>query len=572
MNFKKSIYSISFLNLLFSSSLVIAQSPAAAGAQILRSTAEPARTGEAVAPIPETEKIPQLYPGGILRIPTEQKFSPEVAKIKFKLISLKIVDNVVFSCEELIAPFRHCLCSTITLGDLQEIAREMTTKYQQAGYVLTQVIIPQQDILDGTVTLQVVSGYIDKVNVTGCFTEQQRALLLEYGRRVQSCKPMYQPLLERYTLLANDTPGMKVDAVLKRSATPNAADLTFVVANKEEPSFIAVNNWGTRFLGPRQYVMGTGVDSLFQAGDATNVQIVTTANEELNFAQLRHTFLVGDDGLRLGGLARIVRTEPGSILEQFDSKGKNKTGSVDFFYPIIRSRREDLFVQGGFSVIDSKSDILGFPLYADRIRPLYVSLAHNKQDTFFCNLNGLNHTDITLTQGLKMLSASGATNISRPGGKSQFTKINATASRQQMLPHQFSLFGLITGQFSFQHLLAVSQFGFGGPELGRGYDPSELLGDKGLAGTLELRYDHTNLLFDLIERAQFYAFYDAGIVWHTDPTIREDSASSTGLGIRVEMFQWLRGNFFAAKPISRKVLALNNKHPRVFFAVTILLN
>lgn len=567
MSFKKIGSIVVFINIFISSFPLFAQTPQQL--QTVLGPNEPGKVGEALAPKPVTEQIPSLAPG-LLQIPGAQQFSGETAKIQFTLHSLKIKDAVVFSCDELLEPFLHCLCKTITLGDLQEIAREMTTKYQQAGYVLTQVIIPEQEIRSGNVTLQVVSGFIDKVHIQGCYTEEQEAVLREYGRRILACRPMQQKILERYTLIANDTPGMKVDAVLKRSETPMAADLVFVIQPKRDLSYIAVNNYGTRFLGPRQYVAGTGVNSLFQSGDDTTVQMVTTANEELNFAQIRHTIPIGCEGMVFGALGRFVRTEPGSILEQFYSKGKSRTAGIDLLYPVIRSRSRDVFVQGGFVVTDSKSDLLGAPLYADRIRPVFGSVAVNQQDTLF-TLTALNHLDLILTQGLKILRASGNTNISRPGGKSQFTKLNFTASRQQMLPKTFSLFLLMSGQYSFQRLLAISQFGYGGPELGRGYDPAELLGDYGLAGTVELRYDVERTCLWQIPKAQWYAFYDAGIVWHTDPFIARQSATSTGLGIRMEVFEWGRAHFFTAKPLTRKVLALNNKHWRVFFAFTVLI-
>ncbi len=538
---------------------------------IIPSTLEPSRVGQELAPPLETQKVPVLTPSAPFLIPGVAKFPPEMAKIKFTLKDIIIKNPVVFSCEELLEPFNQYLCQTVTLAEIQEIANQMTTRYQQEGYVLTQVIIPEQDIKNGVVVLQVVSGHIGNIKITGCYTPLQYELLMDYAAFIKCCKPMQQKVLERYTLLANDTPGMFVDAVLKPSTEPYAADLIFVIKPKPEPSFFAVNNWGTRFLGPRQYVFGTGVDSLYTAGDETTFQAVTTADQELNFVQLRHTTPICEDGFRLGGLLRFVRTEPGSILTPFDSKGVYKTVGIDFFYPIIRSRKEDLFVQGGYGIIDSKSDLLGAPLYADRIRPVFVSLAYNRQDTLL-NTVAANHAEIMATQGIKMLDASGASNISRPGGKSQFTKFNGTVTRQQQLPKQFSLFLLATGQYSFQHLLAVSQFGFGGPDLGRGYDPSEILGDQGIAGSVELRYDSTYNIVPQFKWAQYYWFYDIGKIWHSDPTIRHASAASTGVGVRLQICEKIRSNLFVAKPLTRKVFALNNKHPRFFFNVTFLLD
>jgi len=64
-------------------------------------------------------------------------------------------------------------------------------------------------------------------------------------------------------------------------------------------------------------------------------------------------------------------------------------------------------------------------------------------------------------------------------------------------------------QYALEPLLATEQFAYGGAQqaLGRAYDPAEIIGDRGMAGSLELRM---NLSPEkrFWQAMQLYVFYD----------------------------------------------------------------
>ncbi len=146
-------------------------------------------------------------------------------------------------------------------------------------------------------------------------------------------------------------------------------------------------------------------------------------------------------------------------------------------------------------------------------------------------------------------------------------------SRLQILNGPFSLYGVLQGQYAFNALLASEQFAFGGSIIGRGYDVAELIGDKGAAGSLELRYDW-GIASALLASMQFYAFYDAGVIWNyylIGGVPKEQSATSAGLGVRFIMSKYISGNVMWAQPLTKYVAAEqligNGWRPRVFFQV-----
>jgi hemolysin activation/secretion protein len=147
------------------------------------------------------------------------------------------------------------------------------------------------------------------------------------------------------------------------------------------------------------------------------------------------------------------------------------------------------------------------------------------------------------------------------------------ASRVQGIKAGFSAYGLVQGQWAFNPLLASEQFTFGGSQLGRGYDVGEMLGDKGLAGTVELRYDLPVERFK-IQTLQLYTFYDWGVLWNLKDiggVPRKQSGTSTGLGTRFYMTKYVSGNLMWTQTLTRQVateaLIHEGRRPRVWFSI-----
>lgn len=142
----------------------------------------------------------------------------------------------------------------------------------------------------------------------------------------------------------------------------------------------------------------------------------------------------------------------------------------------------------------------------------------------------------------------------------------------QLVKGPVSLLAVAKGQWAFVPLLSSEQATFGGNPLGRGYDPAELIGDRGAAGSLELRYDYFTSSY--IQYMQFYAFYDIGAIWNilvNDSSPRKVSASSTGLGVRFNFSKYISGNLMWAQPLTKEVAAeeliQQGWRPRTFFSV-----
>ena len=86
-------------------------------------------------------------------------------------------------------------------------------------------------------------------------------------------------------------------------------------------------------------------------------------------------------------------------------------------------------------------------------------------------------------------TSSDATDAIRTGAKYNFSKLNYQVGRLQQLGGPFSLLGSVQGQWTNDRLPSSERFALGGEVILRAFDAGDLIGDRGYAGKLELRYE-----------------------------------------------------------------------------------
>jgi hemolysin activation/secretion protein len=544
-------------------------------ADILPGSAQPEQVSRALT---ESQPQPRQKLPPVITQPEEKAKSPlgpEAEKIKFQLNGIILEGNHIYSKQQLEPIYRDKLHKVITVAELFTIVQNITNYYRNNGYVISRAILPPQHVKGGVVRIQVIEGFIGNVDVTG-HPYRAKCLVLDYGKQIAKCPPLQIKRMEHYMLLANEIPGVNVKAVLSPSKTQTgAADLTMVTDTRRVMGYLSYDNYGTRYIGPQQMTANLTLNSTLQAGDSIQATMTKTPKgEELTYNDLNYTMPVNAEGVRFQVGTTRARTHPLFVLEPVDIDGVNWNYYTMFQFPWIRDRTQTLTGRAGFNWLDTHVTTFNQELYTDHIRSLDFGGSYSFADRWY----GSNLFSVDYRQGLPILGYTSDTDVltaqtSRPGGHAFYTKFIGQASRLQAIKGPVSLYGLISGQTAFQPLLSSEQFTFGGSQLGRGYDVAELIGDRGLAGSLELRYDWFPNKFK-IQTLEFYAFYDAGVIWNIEvnPTSpAKVSATSAGLGMRFYATKYISGNVMWAQPLTKQVAAEeligDGWRPRVFFSI-----
>ena len=568
----KNLLSILAMGALFSSSsLSYAQSALDAAGTI----ADPSRVGQEVKKM-EIENIPTAE-AKTTKIKTVK--SPEGAdKIFFVLDNLLIDGVTIYKQEELEKIYKKHLGKKISLEQLFDIASSITVKYRNDGYILTQVIVPPQEIENGTARLRVVEGFIDKVNIQGDEKEEEKGgydIIRKYASKLQLSGPLNTHELERVLLLINDLAGLKARSILSPSKTTSgAADLTILVERDKLNIYTEFNNYGSRYIGEYQLTAAASINSFFGYNERITATMAyapdSTLGSEMSYGGVNIDIPVFGNGVWFNSALSITETDPGFDLEALDVEGQSVYGKIGFTHKLIRTRTNNLEWRYYFDWRNVSSRNNVETNKKDKIRVIRTGLKHEFLDNIFgTTFTAFNAIDIEIAKGIDMFGASneGQPNMSRLKGDPQFFKGNIEIQRLQRLSNKVNFFTAAKGQMSSDSLPSSEEFGVGGSNYGRGYDSSEIIGDHGVAAKAEIQWNSPKEIEGL-SNYQLYAFYDAGHIWNQDATtskLKQETATSAGIGARLDLDDKTKVSAMIAFPLNRIVQTKRDDNPRIFF-------
>ncbi len=406
-------------------------------------------------------------------------------------------------------------------------------------------------------------------------TKGNRSLIDNYIEKIRQKGPLNSAKLERYLLLMNDLAGTKATATLKQSDNGfGASDLVITMEHDDVNGVLSADNSGTKFVGPGLITSYTSLNSAFKNSERIEATIISDAAfDELRYGQISYKQPIGTEGTHFKLSLGNTVSKPGSTIETLDVKGDTSTFSAELTYPIIRSRRENLSTRAVFDLKNTDTEIGSAELYRDKVRSFTFGATYDKADGWMGG--GVNLADVSFTAGVSALGATKAVDLkSRANADGHFGKVNFEASRTQNLIDTTKLYIAAAGQSSNEALLASEEFGFGGREFGRGYEFSEITGDAGLAGKIELQHGFTTGQ-QYVNDMQAYVFYDIGKIWQRESALiagedASETAASTGVGLKFNVTKSVVGYTELAKPLTKERTSSGNKDARFNFGLSYL--
>lgn len=521
---------------------------------------------------PEPLALPRVEPGKV----------PKGAEaVTFTLNKLSIEGGTLYDNAHAFEPFyQDMLGQEITLTALFSVCEKITVRYRNDGYILSKCVVPAQSIKGGAVKLRIVEGFIDNVDFQGEVVGLH-SLLVGHARELQRARPLSAEILERHLLLINDLSGLSTRAVLTPSkTTQGGTDLTLVLENEPFEASLTLDNRGSVSVGPVQASFSTTLNSLFglyeritisgaMAGEGETEGLIHGRDKELAYGAFTYLQPINWQGTAVQLSGSVSESKPGDVLSDFHIVGNTESLSLDVMHPLLRRRQENLSLRGGFKIRNSRVDYLDDDEtdVEDRLRVLSAGLTYDLADSW----DGVSLFDVSWSQGLTILDSSraGDDRLSRAHARPDFSKVTVSASRLQYVLSDLSVLAGVNAQYAFSQLPSSEEFGVGGSAYGRAYDSSELSGDHGFAGKMELRYD-LPLGLESIDQMQIYGFGDAGTTWaRAEGTKEERWATSAGVGLRWGLFESVSGSIEVAWPLTRPVSTKTPGYgPRLFFSLT----
>jgi hemolysin activation/secretion protein len=204
-------------------------------------------------------------------VPSEKEVEQQPGTVQVFVRDVRVTGNTVFSeteIEEVTAPYKN---RTLMTEDLERLRLALTLLYINKGYLTSGAIIPDQDMIDGIVTVQIIEGRLARIDVEGnrWFSSSYLRDRLLLGNRT----PVFlAPLQEQLQLLQQDRRIERINAELRPGDQRGESVLNVRVVDRNPfHASIDVNNYQTPIVGEIRG-MGTLIhDNVTGRGDALSV-------------------------------------------------------------------------------------------------------------------------------------------------------------------------------------------------------------------------------------------------------------------------------------------------------------
>ncbi len=555
--------------------VVVAATTAAIAQPVVPSSVQPGREQQRF-----TEPTPALSQPGGASISLPSTVAPKGAEhIMLRVRGVHITGVTVYRPEDLAPLYAEMIGQEVPLTAVYDLAQRITTKYGNDGYVISRAIVPPQQLnpSGATIEIEVIEGYVDRVEWPKEL-DKFRDFFSYYTSRIIAQRPANIHTIERYLLLAGDLPGFKFKNSLKPSATQQGAATLIVEIVLFSPvdANARVDNRGPPGQGPLEFLGSVTVNNLLRQHDAVNVTYAGPfKTDELKYIYGQYSQVLMAEGLVWFIDGSNGWGRPGTPdLQLLDYHTKSTVFETGLTFPIIRTRERNLSVTGLWFMSHNEGVIFDMPMFApstlDRLRGGRLKVNGDWADPW----NGINQVNVTVSKGLDGAGSTenGQPLASRLNGRVDFSKVEATVTRVQQLPANFSVLLAGYGQLAGTALLSPELCGYGGRVFGRAFDPSEFVADECGEALGELRFDVPlgvlpSAMAKPLSQAQFYGFADRGWLHNLAPDVltpRNTNAASAGGGLRLG---WL-DNIFTADLSADKAVEGPRNDWRFFFILT----
>jgi hemolysin activation/secretion protein len=446
-------------------------------------------------------------------------------------------------------------------AELRQLVDAIAGHARKRGYILATAWIPEQSLAGGMLRIMVDEGAIDDLRIEGSDDPAIRRQL----ERLLTIKPLTLAALEREVLLARDLPGVWIRST--RVERDGARRVLVIDARREDfGGAILIATDGNKPVGPVRARIDFDANGLISPRDRVDLSFSTTPFEpdELAFFSARYSVVVNSAGTVVGATGAWSRTHPGAYLADRELAGTFWQAGVQMRHPLLRRQRRSLWLEASADVQDLRQDSFGALARQDRI-----ALARLGFFGFGPLAGGNLQGRVTITQGLGILGATalGDPLASRSDAPPGFTTATWWLGWQRALARRLSLSLATAGQVSSDPLLIGESFALGGNAFLRGYDFAQRIGDQGVAGLGELRYDVPGGVAGL-ERLQLYAFADGGTVTNLASGRGSGTLASSGAGLRADITRALDLDFEVAVPLTEPRYDTNDNSPRLNLRVS----
>ncbi len=467
------------------------------------------------------------------------------AQLRILVKKIHLEGNTVFSNEELGKITASYIDRVISAAELQQLRHSLTLYYINRGYINSGVIIPDQQITNNEITLQVIEGELTDIQVSG--NTRLRRDYISNRITLNKTPVLNVNDLQKHLQLIKQNPLIKrINAELGPGSVPGQSILR-VKIEENIPYQVAatLNNHNSPSVGSERLQLEGFHRNFSGHGDNLTARIGVT--EGLDDVSLSYLLPLNARDTTLN--IRYEESDSAVIEEPFnaiDIESNSRSFGITLRQPIRKTTEEEFAIAVTLERRRSKTFLLGMPF------SFSPGTDGGKSDVTALRLSHewLQRTRKQVLAARSQFSlginALGATvNTNAPDGRfvtwlGQFQWVQRTGDQD----NQFMLGANI--QLAGQGLLPLEKFSVGGVNSVRGYRENQLVRDNGIITTIEYRQPILNSGWTG-SRLQFAQFIDAGLSWNNSEYSRRQGIASVGVGLLWDYGKKLHAELYLAK-------------------------
>jgi hemolysin activation/secretion protein len=504
------------------------------------------------------QKKPKFSLPPINTAPDKNQRLSSTFKIFVKKIQL--IGNTAFTEKELQEITSHYENRTITNEELQTLRHQLTRYYIDHGYINSGVTLPDQDINNGIIQLQVIEGELSNLNITG--NGWLKSSYIDNRMRQSFTPPLnIKNIQDRLLLLQQDPLIDRVNAELRPGLKPGESNMNLHVteAKPYQAGIVAANNISPSIGGISGNFWLTH-RNLTGYGDALFFSYSVAEGLDDFSGSYSIPFTAEDTRLKLyyqNSESDVIENP----IENANIHSRSETYGISLSQPFLRTPEQALTLSLAFEHRRSKtffnnspfSFAEGVPEQGDDKGESKISVLRFSQDWLHRSQAQVIAARSTFNLGFDVL---GATNNSGDKPDGQFFSWLGQFQWVRLLPlFDSQLLFRADAQLANESLLPLEKFSVGGMHSVRGYRENQLVRDNGAVTSLEWRVPIFRLPIPGLSKTindgslQIATFADFGWSENQDlPTLGPRTIGSWGLGLRWDPSPIIHTEFYWGVP------------------------
>lgn len=499
----------------------------------------------------------------------ESNYRPALSEptgIRISLKGINLTGFTVFPPDEIRAIYEDKLNKEISLGEMYEITRHITSYYRDQGYLLARAYLPEQEIKDGVVEIAILAGRFDKAVINNDLSSLNDEAAEQLTQPIVKSEPVTAMSTERATFLADDLPGIEARGLLRPGSTSGTSDFLLDLRDDEREPLRMLNyrldNHGSEHTGKYRLSLGITYNNPSGWGDRASAQLLTSG-EGVNYGSLNYDFPLGYDGTRISLTSSYSRYQLGGQFTNLLSHGVARQLGATLTHALRRGRLANDYFTFGLEdkYLEDKVDSFGTQV-KKRSAKANLGINGNRKTK-----DGLRYFSYGLTFAMGNIGVHDPVTLANDQASTQyagsFSKLEFRSTYMQHLWDTNLLQINLTGQQAFKNLDSSEKMSIGGATAVRAYPQGEGSGDDVRLLNIELQHGLGPLWGG---NATAIAFLDHGYTrsnhrtWSGFTGSNQRRLSGTGLGFNWNNEDGYLGRAYLAHKLGSSVSQSGKDH------------